>query len=241
MEVPFSWAIDAVLHNNTSSQTSWSGEVIVGATEDGGLTRQVIGHLGFRPGPRWQLSVDPNFLRQVDTQQYVTTLDGGGAPTYGKRYVFGTIDRSTYSTQFRLNYTFKPDVNLDVYAEPFAASGFYAGLGELAAASTRIRRTYGAAAGTGAVRQADGSVLVTDGGAAFTLANNDFNVHSFRSNVVLRWEYRPGSTLYLVWQQNRRLTEPISQPVGLGDPFRSLTVPGNNYFVVKTSFWLPVK
>jgi hypothetical protein len=160
MQVPSAWSIDALLRNNTSSQTSWSGEVILGGTEDGGLTHQVIGHLGFRPGPRWQLSVDPNFLHQVDTQQYVTTANGGGAQTYGKRYVFGTIDRSTYSTQFRLNYTFKPDVNLDVYAEPFAASGFYSNLGELAAASTRLLRIYGVAAGrrrgrAGAIRGSD--------------------------------------------------------------------------------------
>ena len=101
MQVPSAWSIDALLRNNTSSQTSWSGEVILGGTEDGGLTHQVIGHLGFRPGPRWQLSVDPNFLHQVDTQQYVTTANGGGAQTYGKRYVFGTIDRSTYSTSRR--------------------------------------------------------------------------------------------------------------------------------------------
>ena len=86
-------------------------------------------------------------------------------------------------------------MTLDVYAEPFAASGSYSDIGELAAARTRLRRTYGSD-GTTAARQGDGSLLVTDGAAAFTVRNNDFNVRSFRSNVVLRWEYRPGSTMY---------------------------------------------
>jgi hypothetical protein len=66
-------------------------------------------------------------------------------------------------------------------------------------------------------------------------------VRSFRSNAVLRWEYRPGSTLYVVWQQNRYSSAVDSQQIDLTDPFRSLQAPGTNYFVVKTSFWIPVK
>jgi len=59
--------------------------------------------------------------------------------------------------------------------------------------------------------------------------------------VVLRWEWRPGSTLFVVWQQDRSNTEALSGYVGVGDMFNSLTAPGSNYFVVKTSFWLPIK
>ena len=75
----------------------------------------------------------------------------------------------------------------------------------------------------------------------FTVRNNDFNVRSFRSNVVLRWEYRPGSTMYFVWQQDRYVSEAVGARIGAADPFRALGEPGNNYFVVKTSFWLPVR
>jgi hypothetical protein len=236
MERPSRWNLNLELLNNETSQTTWSGELDIGETEDGGLTRRFNGHLGFRPGYQWQISIDPHLLWQIDTQQYLTTLEGGRPETYDKRYVFGTVDRNTYSVQFRLNYTFKPDLNLDVYAEPFAASGHYYDLGELAEASTRLRLIYGTS-GTTAVRQPDGSLLVTDGNDSFTLSNPDFNVHSFRCNVVLRWEWRPGSTLYVVWQQDRSQRESIGDRIGLFDPFRSLTAPGNNYFVVKTSFW----
>ena len=76
-------------------------------------------------------------------RQYVTTLAGGRPETYGRRYIFGLIDRRTLSTQFRASYTFKPDVTLDVYAEPFAASGLYSGFGELAVARGRDLRMYG--------------------------------------------------------------------------------------------------
>ena len=236
METPSSWSLNFELSNRESSQTSWSGEFGIGGTEDGGLTQEFNGRLAFRPGQQWQVSIDPKLRRRVDSQQYLANLEGGRLATYGKRYVFGTVDRNTNSVQFRLNYTFKPDLNLDVYAEPFAASGHYEDLGELAEPSTRLRRIYGTD-GTTAVQQPDGSFLITDGAETFTLSNPDFNVHSFRLNVVLRWEWRLGSTLYVVWQQDRRQTESIGDRIGLLDPFRSLTVPGNNYFVIKTSFW----
>jgi hypothetical protein len=239
MEAPQGWSSNVVLRNRSSAQTSWSTSITAGGDEDGGLSRQVDASIALRPGPRWQISVAPSFLRQVDTQQYITSLAGGTPATYGRRYVFGAIDRSTYAMQVRMSYTLKPDVNLDVYAEPFAASGHYTDIGELAASGTRLRRAYGTD-GSVAATQPDGSLLVTDGGATFRVANNDFNVRSFRSNVVLRWEYRPGSTMYFVWQQDRRISEATGARISAGDPFRSLGEPGNNYFVVKTSVWLPL-
>jgi hypothetical protein len=238
MEAPRGWTANVQLRNRASSQTSWSTDITVAGDEDGGVSREMRATIAARPGPQWQLSIVPSFVRQVQTQQYITSLAGGSAATYGRRYIFGEIDRSTYSTQFRLSYTLKPDMNLDVYAEPFAASGRYTDIGELAAAGTRRRRTYGTDGST-AIAQGDGSLLVTDEAATFTIANNDFNVRSFRSNVVLRWEYRPGSTMYVVWQQDRRVTEAIGARIGFGDPFRALGEPGNNYFVVKTTFWFP--
>src|SRR4030095_15398142 len=162
-------------------------------------------------------------------QQYVVTMTGGAPETYGQRYIFSFIDRSTWSSQFRLGYTLRPDLNIDVYAEPFAASGRYYNFGELAAARTRLMRIYGTD-GTTISSQSDGSRIVTDGIARFTLKNSDFNIRSFRSNVVLRWEWRPGSILYVVWQQNRRATEAMGDRVGFTDMFRSLNTPGSNFF-----------
>ena len=139
----------------------------------------------------------------------------------------------------RMGYTFRPDLNLDLYAEPFAASGRFLRLGRTAGVAgvapsnlRHIRDDHH--------QQPDGSQTITDGSATFTLRNNDFNVRSFRSNLVLRWEWRPGSTLYLVWQQDRRVEERIGQRISADDLFRAFTAPGRNFFVVKTSFWLPL-
>jgi len=129
---------------------------------DGGFVRYVYGEAGVRPSPRWQMSMSPTVVREVDSRQYVTTLDGGTAATFGGRYIFARVDRSTFSAQFRLNYTFKPDLNVDVYAEPFAASGAYGPTGELIAAQTNQLRPFDVP------------------------GTRDFNARSFRSNVVLR-------------------------------------------------------
>ncbi|MEK6629898.1 MAG: hypothetical protein AABY89_04070 [Acidobacteriota bacterium] len=126
------------------------------------MTRHLDGKLSFRPRPSWQLSVSPVYEREINPRQYVTTASGGRLDTYGSRYVLAFIDRTTLSTQVRLNYTFKPDLNLDVYVEPFAASGRYYDFGELLAARSRFLRAYGAD-GTTIETLADGSRIVRDG------------------------------------------------------------------------------
>jgi hypothetical protein len=238
MQKPTSWSSSASLANRSTSQTRWSLNTTHGGNEDGGSTHRVSGSVSIRPGPRWQLSASPLYDRVTEPQQYVTTLTGGRPATFNSRYVFAYIDRSTASTEFRLGFTLKPDMNLDVYAEPFAASGHYYDFGELLAPGTRDRLTYGSAPGTTFTTLEDGTRAVTVDDSAFTLRSKDFNTLSFRSNVVLRWEWRAGSTLYLVWQQNRASSEVLGTPVDIGDMFRSLSAPGSNFFIVKTSFWL---
>ena len=68
--------------------------------------------------------------------------------------------------------------------------------------------------------------------------NRDFNVGSFRSNIVLRWEWRPGSIFYLVWQQNRSSFDPVGARASLGDMFNSITAPGDHILALKTTFWI---
>jgi hypothetical protein len=234
------WSSSLNLANPSTSPTRVSGNISLTELEDGGNTRRVSTSISFRPAPRWQLSVNPFYERLNDAAQYVTTLAGGRPETYNSRYVFSSIDRSTVSMAFRLGLTLKPDMNLDVYAEPSAASGRYDHHGELLTPGTAQRITYGQL-GTILQVNPDGSREVRIGDASFSLRNRDFNTLSFRSNIVLRWEWRPGSTLYAVWQQDRSESEPIGTRVGLGDMFRSLTAAGRNVFVVKTSFWLPVR
>ena len=246
MGTPLGWNVSSSLRNSSGSRTRWNGGANVRTNEFGDRSWTTSGSISARPSPPVQLSVSPEYANEKGTNaffsgpigpQYLTTLTGGRPETYGRRYIFGLVDRTTLSSQFRLSYTFKPDLTLDVYAEPFAASGQYRGFGELAVSHGRDLRLYGSD-GTTIARLADGSYNVTDAAATFTLSNRDFHVRSFRSNVVLRWEWRPGSTLYGVWQQNRASSESHGEHVGIGDLFGSLSANGDNIFAIKTTFWV---
>jgi hypothetical protein len=237
MQSPVGWTTTLNVGNRTTSQTRWTAALTSESDEDGGKTRRISGTLAVRPGPRWQLSMGPYYERLTETQQYVSTVTGGTAATYGSRYVFARIDRSTVSNQFRMAFTLRPDMNLDVYAEPFAASGRYYDFGELLAARSLFLRVYGTDATTIEATSGGGRV-VHDGAAVFNISNRDFNVRSLRSNVVLRWEWRPGSTLYLVWQQDRSDSVPVGTRASLGDMFGSFGAPGTNFLAIKASFWL---
>ncbi|HEX7282495.1 MAG TPA: DUF5916 domain-containing protein, partial [Vicinamibacterales bacterium] len=215
------WTTALSFGNRAASRTRVTGYLQLRQNDDGAKVLNTNATLSMRPGPRWSFSVTPFYDRTTEPQQYISTLSGGRPVTYGNRYVFSFIERSTMSMEYRLGLTLKPDVNLDIYAEPFAASGRYYDYGELLEPGSRERLLYGAG-GTGLTVNPDGSQVVDAGGTSFTLRNRDFNTLSFRSNVVLRWEWRTGSTLYVVWQQDRAGTENIGTRVGVSDAFRSV-------------------
>jgi hypothetical protein len=164
----------------------------------------------------------------------VDTLEGGRPETFGRRYVFGAVQRREVALRLRANLFLTPDLSLEAYAEPFASSGSFSGFGELERAGGRTLRRYGASS-----RLDDGGLALMDGDTPLRLDDPDFNLRSFRSNVVLRWEWRPGSTLFLVWQQNRSTDSArgnVLAPRFLGD---ALSSPGGHSFALKLSWWFP--
>jgi len=241
MGEPAQWAAIGQVTNSFGSTTRWSGRVYYGRNEEGGATYRISGGVSVRPGPRWQLSVNPNYVRYSYARQFVTLVpDGAAAATFGSRYVFAGLEQRTFLAQVRLNYTFSPDLSLEVYAEPFAASGRYHDFGELPAPGSYGLRRYGTDGTTLSQAETGGPYTVRDGEREFTVPFRDFNVRSLRSNAVLRWEWRPGSTLFLVWQQDRSGEEAHGSPVWLNDLWDSLSTRGDNRFVVKATYWLPV-
>lgn len=244
METGREWRSEYRINSPFGNRTGWRFNVNLSRDEFGGHRESIGGQLTLRPAPRWQFSMEPSYNEEIESRQYVTTLDAGRAITFNTRYVFGFIDRSTLSTKLRLNYAFSPRLTLEGYGEPFLSSGRYSRLGELSAPRSRLLREYGTD-GTQITRAADGTVTVTDaaGGSSsnsFTLTNRDFNVQSFRSNVVLRWEWNPGSTLFVVWQQNRSTSSSIGDHVRVVDLFDPARAPGDNFLSVKMTYWFTV-
>ncbi len=237
MGTPSSWGINGSLRNSNASNVRWSGGLNYRSSEIGDRSWGTFTNLSSRPTPSLQLSISPSYSRDDVPRQYVTSRDGGHPETYDRRYIFAAIDRSTVSLPFRASYTFKPDLTLDAYLEPFAASGRYYDFGELLAARSRDLRPYGTG-GIALVPKGDGTYTAVEDGNTFSFTATDFNVKSFQSNVVLRWEWRPGSILYVVWQQDRLDSAFRGDHVGLGDAFSAIGAPGVNIFAIKTTWWI---
>jgi len=239
MGTPRAWWTYAALGSSFSAANSWRGEVLRVEDEFGGHRTRLATAFTLRPSPRWALSLDPAYEESTAPRQFVAALEGGRAATFGIRYVFGFIDRTTLSTRMRVNYTFRPGLTLEVYAEPFAASGRYYDFGEVRSPGSRDLLIYDRDAGS-IVEGPDGTYTVTDETGTFAFTRSDFNVRSFRSNAVLRWEWSPGSTLFVVWQQDRASDSESGSAVRVGDLWETLDEPGDNVLAVKVSYWLPV-
>ena len=239
MGLPREFRQEFRINNPFGARTGWRLNGGYGVDEFGAWRRNVSGQITLRPSPRVSVSLEPTFQSGTDPRQYVTRV-AGGTRTFGNRYVFAFIDRTTISTKLRANYAFSPNLSLEAYAEPFVATGSYSRIGELSAPRSRVLREYGTD-GTTIATDSVGTLTITDGTQSFTLGNRDFNVLSFRSNIVMRWEWTPGSTFFLVWQQNRRTAEAFGDPARASDLFRTTRAGGDNFLAVKVSYWLPVR
>lgn len=198
----------------------------------------------YRPGGAWQFALGPSFSHGTNTRQYVTTEAGGRPETFGSRYIFATLDRHTVSAQFRVNYAFSTDLSLEGYFEPFASTGTYSDYGELMTPRESDLLMYGTGGTTITESTGDAphTLTVQDGPDQFSFIRGDFRALSFRSNLVMRWEWLPGSTLFLVWQLDRGGFGFENGPdsANFGDLLDSPGEPGRNFFAVKASYWLPI-
>ena len=206
----------------------------------GGHTWSFGAGLTWKPGPNFRLSVAPGYSFRFAEGQWVTrVVDPLKTSTYGVRYVLSDIDQKTLPVEIRVNWTFTPRLSLQAYLQPYIGTGDFAAFKELSAARTFDFDYYGERGST--IAFADGVYTVDPDGAEgpaepFSFRDPDFNLKSLRGTVVLRWEHRPGSLLYLVWTQRRADN---SHPGDfelwrdLGDLFRAA---GDNVFMLKFSY-----
>jgi Domain of unknown function (DUF5916) len=240
MQTPSAWQVGLELSSRDGASTTWSVETFTRMDELDGLILETEVGLGFRPGTRWELSVDGVYNRFVPMRQYVTTLGGGSSATFGSRYIFAKLEQSELVARFRLSYALTPDLTIEGYLEPFASSGRYSRFGELRQPETFDLLRYGTG-GTTISAQGDSSYSVTQGATQFQFENPNFDVRSLRSNLVIRWEWQPGSTLFLVWQQNRSRDGFPRRDVGLGGLWDSFSIPGEHFVAIKASYWLSLR
>lgn len=159
--------------------------------------------LTYRPINALNISVSPYFEVNHNEMQYVTTIDEAGQP----RHLVGRIDQSTARVVIRATWMLTPDLSVQYYGQPFGTSGSYKDFKRITDADnddyngrfTPVVQNSLSLDGNNRY----GADLNGDGVPEFGFDNPNFNFGQFRSNMVVRWEYIPGSTLFLVWTRER--------------------------------------
>ncbi len=200
-----------------------------------GWVHNIAPTLTVRPSTRTDLSVGPFLSRNRNPWQYVATRSAGGAT----RYIVGDLKQVTTSLTARLDYAFTPGLTVQLHAQPFLAAGRYAGLSAVASPRAahwgdRLARFSGADRTT----LADGRIRLGQGAQAVIIDDPDFSVGEFRSNAVLRWEYRPSSTLFVVWSQRRDAAGELGEFDLTRQTGALFGDGGTNVVTVKWSHWL---
>jgi hypothetical protein len=185
--------------------------------------------------------LSPSYVVDEDAAQYVKTVKDPTAAAFGgNRYVFSFIKTYTVSFDTRVNWTLKPDLTLQLFAQPFFASGDYTGFREFAAPRTIRKLEYGRDIGTISKTGSTYTVDPDDTGPAapFTIDDPNFSFRSLRGTAVLRYEYRPGSTLYFVWTQQRAGSAAFGDFDFSRDNSALWRDRPDNVFLIKATYWL---
>jgi hypothetical protein len=204
--------------------------------------------ISYKPIDYVSFTISPAYNKSFSELQYVTNL------TYNSsdRYIFASIDRKTISASLRINLNLSPDLTFQYWGQPFVSTGRYYDhkyiLDPMASRYSNRFHTY-----TASQLTAGNDYLIdenADGINDYIFGKTDFNYKAFLSNLVVRWEYSPGSSVYLVWSQTRsgyNSTGIMDYFNDMGDLFnRKLFKEDDNYdlknvFLVKFSYRFGLK
>jgi len=194
--------------------------------------------LSVKPVNYLQMSFSQSYNPSFTEMQYVTKQTFGGEP----RYVFARIDRKTLSASLRVNVNLTPDLTVQYWGQPFIATGKYS---EYKYITVPMADKYEERFHIYTPEQlsyTDGDFMVDedrDGTTDYSFGKGDFNVKEFLSNLVVRWEFNPGSSVYLVWSQSRSCFNDSGRMEvfnDLGDLFNCKDNKPHNVFLVKFSY-----
>ena len=191
-----------------------TGSVNYDFIDDGGYDRNLGLEFAYNPSPSVKFTLSADLNKMVSHQQWVANIrDSSISSIYHTSYVFSDLDEQVTSGTIRLDWGFTPRLSLQMYVQPYIAVGSYSDYKRLSEGGTYDFEPYD-----------------------YQGPNPDFNFKSFKANVVLRWEYRPGSLIYLVWTHDR-LNYDNPGVYDLGNDIRSLLDEGaDNIFLLKLSY-----
>lgn len=239
-----------------SAEVSSDFRKTVAVNANVGLASNTLGGWGtdlgffvrYRPSSRMTLSLGPSWNTSGGLFQYVTAVrDSTATAFYGSRYIMAGLDQKQLSLETRVNLTFSPTMTFEMFAQPLIASGKYYDFKEFDAPRRGAYSVFGTDRGTiTETRDSTGAVTTyiidPDGSGparSISLGNPDFNFRSLRGSALFRWEYRPGSVLYVAWTHSRANSIPLGDFNFQRDFQGIFDSRSDNILLVKASWWLP--
>ena len=197
----------------------------------------------WKPSDNVSVRIGPSYSNSSDNDMYFAKVNDPNAIwTYGKHYMFSNFDYEQFSATIRLNWTFTPELSLEVFMQPLIANGKYSNIKGLAKPGSYEFFSYGTN-GTTASYSGDSIVVDVDGAGPIEkiyFRDTHFSTKSIIGNAVMRWEFLPGSTFYFVWTQSRSHYG-VDSAFNLGQGVKDLILSSpENVFIVKMSYWLPI-
>jgi hypothetical protein len=183
-----------------------------------------------------KISGSVNYIYNLDNLQYVDTK----SVNIENRYILGKINQHSMGITFRIDYNITPELSIQYYGSPFASVGKYSELKVVTKPRDAIYKNRFTLLSP--VLNTDNEYQVSEKNNShvdYTFKNPDFNFSQFRSNLVFRWEYRPGSQIYLVWSQDRTNNE--TSYYFVNDAMANLKrVFPKNIFLIKFNYWFSI-
>lgn len=204
--------------------------------EGSGHSLSISPEIDYKPFNTLSLSFDPSYLLSFDELQYVDQKTFGSK----ERYIYGTIDQKVIRLTLRINYNITPDLTIQYWGQPFIASGKYYDYKYITDPMASEYQSRFAHYSPDQMNLVDDEYYSVDedrdGNEDYSFDKPDFNYREFLSNFVIRWEYNPGSSVYLVWSQTRSDSTGSGTMDYTNDVGELFSVKPHNVFLLKFSY-----
>ncbi|MFC2167807.1 DUF5916 domain-containing protein [Acidobacteriota bacterium] len=236
LTMPGNWSISGSISTDSRRNFFLSLRGSYSLSDNKATTHSISSTLSIRPSNRLSISLSPSFSDGFRRLQYLTKRTIGN----NTRYILSRIDQSVLSLTLRLNYAIAPNLSLQLYTQPYISAGDYNEFKEVIEprATSYDNRWHIFSEQDTLFQNGYYYFLPPDlPGEQFIIGDPDFNFRQFRFNFVIRWEYLPGSTIFLVWTNGANDYGDVGR-LDIGDDLKGLfRSPSNNAFLIKVSYW----
>lgn len=239
MLIPSKWIETLYLRSNQSKKVSMNFITTASFSgEHSGNLNDYSAGISVRPVNTLLLSMNLNYSKNMDKLQYVDTKSCNAS----NRFILGQLNQETVGLTFRADYNISPEISLQYYGSPFATQGSYSDFKVITNSRAKVYNDRFRLINKSMLLAGDQFMVDenSDNTVDYSFKKPDFNFNQFRSNMVFRWEYRPGSQIFLVWSNERTdYLNPGNESLHSAAS-RLANTAQNNIFLIKFNYWFSI-